>query len=170
MGLGIAFRDGQRHGAGHRGMRSHVRCGGPQWRLAAVRSNLQHEPRYPGAVDGSAVRQAGAALHGGAQGPAAARFRVTKILHDDGTQPQISRRGKKFKIDIDPLSGEEPRRTLAIMIAAFGLDQIIGPVVAGYGSDLTGSFLLLSLLAAVALCLSANLTVKAGEAEAITAL
>lgn len=61
------------------------------------------------------------------------------------------------------LSGEEPRRTLAIMTAAFGLGQIIGPVLAGYGSDLTGSFLLPSLMAAVALCLSAILTVKVGR-------
>ena len=61
------------------------------------------------------------------------------------------------------LSGDEPRRVLAIMTAAFGLGQIIGPVVAGYGSDLTGSFLLPSLMAAMALCISAILTVKIGR-------
>jgi len=58
------------------------------------------------------------------------------------------------------LLGKEPRRTLAIMTAALGLGQIIGLVLAGYGSDLTGSFLLPLLMAAVALCLSAFLTIK----------
>lgn len=48
-------------------------------------------------------------------------------------------------------------RWLAILSAAFGLGQIIGPVVAGYGFDLTGSFFLPSVLAAAALCASAYL-------------
>jgi predicted MFS family arabinose efflux permease len=55
------------------------------------------------------------------------------------------------------LSGEHPRRALAVMTAAFGLGQVIGPVVAGYGFDLTGNFVGPSLLAAGALCVSAVL-------------
>lgn len=58
------------------------------------------------------------------------------------------------------LSAGEPRRTLATMTAAFGLGQIIGPLVAGYGFDLTGSFLLPSMVAAVGLCIAAALTIK----------
>lgn len=48
-------------------------------------------------------------------------------------------------------------RWMAIATAAFGVGQIAGPVAAGYGYDLTGSFFLPSLMAAVALCLGAVL-------------
>ncbi len=58
------------------------------------------------------------------------------------------------------LSPGEPRRMLAIMTAAFGLGQIIGPLVAGYSFDLTGSFLVSSLLAAAGLCLAALLALR----------
>lgn len=57
------------------------------------------------------------------------------------------------------VSGDESRRALAVMTASFGLGQIVGPVVAGYGFDLTESFLLPSLVAAFALFISASLTV-----------
>lgn len=53
------------------------------------------------------------------------------------------------------LPGGDPRQTLAILTAAFGCGQIVGPVVAGYGHDATGSFLLPSMVAAGALVLSA---------------
>ena len=56
------------------------------------------------------------------------------------------------------LSGDQPRRALATMTAAFGLGQIVGPLVAGYGFDLTGSFLIPSLIAAAGLCLAAALS------------
>jgi hypothetical protein len=50
-----------------------------------------------------------------------------------------------------------PQRSLALMTAAFGLGQVIGPVAAGYGFELTGSFYLPTLAAAAALCISAVL-------------
>jgi predicted MFS family arabinose efflux permease len=55
------------------------------------------------------------------------------------------------------LAPENPRRPLAIITAGFGLGQIVGPIVAGYGFDLTGSFYLPSLLAAAGLLVGAGL-------------
>jgi predicted MFS family arabinose efflux permease len=49
------------------------------------------------------------------------------------------------------LAPADPKRWLAILTAAFGVGQIIGPIVAGYGFDLTGSFALPSMLAVIAL-------------------
>ncbi len=57
------------------------------------------------------------------------------------------------------LGGSRGRQMVALMTAAFGLGQILGPLVAGYGFDLTGSFLAPSLIAALALCVGAALTV-----------
>jgi predicted MFS family arabinose efflux permease len=55
---------------------------------------------------------------------------------------------------------DDPRRPLAILTAAFGLGQIVGPIVAGYGFDLTGSFYLPSLLAVAGLLVGAWLALK----------
>jgi predicted MFS family arabinose efflux permease len=55
------------------------------------------------------------------------------------------------------LTAGDPRRALGLMTAAFGLGQIVGPAVAGYGFDLTGSFFLPSMLAAAGLCVAAAL-------------
>ncbi|MEQ1880551.1 MAG: YbfB/YjiJ family MFS transporter, partial [Burkholderiales bacterium] len=41
-------------------------------------------------------------------------------------------------IEARRLSQGDPRRTLAVMTASFGLGQILGPTVAGYMHDLTG--------------------------------
>ena len=49
------------------------------------------------------------------------------------------------------LAGDSPRRALALMTAAFGVGQIIGPVVAGYLADWTGTYTWASLSAATAL-------------------
>jgi predicted MFS family arabinose efflux permease len=51
----------------------------------------------------------------------------------------------------------EPRRSLALMTAAFGLGQMLGPSFAGYAYDLTGSFRVPSLAAALALLIAAAL-------------
>jgi len=65
------------------------------------------------------------------------------------------------------LSQGDPRRTLAMMTAAFGLGQIIGPAFAGAVSDATGNFLLPSLAAAAALVFAALLAL-AGPSQPIT--
>ena len=55
------------------------------------------------------------------------------------------------------LAPSQARRSVAILTAAFGIGQIAGPIVAGYGFDHTGSFFLPSMLAVAALCISASL-------------
>ena len=56
------------------------------------------------------------------------------------------------------LSAGDPRSTLAVMTAAFGLGQIVAPAFAGLVHDATGSFMLPSMAAAAGLCLAALLT------------
>jgi predicted MFS family arabinose efflux permease len=63
------------------------------------------------------------------------------------------------------LAGEAPRRVLAIMTAAFGTGQIIGPLVAGVVADLAGNFVLASLLAAATLAVSAGLALSSGSGK-----
>jgi predicted MFS family arabinose efflux permease len=55
------------------------------------------------------------------------------------------------------LAPTDARPWVGILTSAFGLGQIVGPAVAGYGFDLTGSFFLPSMLAAAALCAAAVL-------------
>lgn len=52
------------------------------------------------------------------------------------------------------------RRTFALMTSAFGLGQIVGPLVAGYGFDMTGSFFLPSMIAAAGLVVGAGLSMS----------
>lgn len=52
------------------------------------------------------------------------------------------------------LAIESPRRALAMMTAAFGTGQIVGPVVAGYLANWSGSYTWASLAAAAALLIS----------------
>jgi predicted MFS family arabinose efflux permease len=57
------------------------------------------------------------------------------------------------------ISSGDPRRSLALMTAAFGLGQMIGPTFAGLAYDLDNSFLVPSLAAAAALFVAAGLVV-----------
>ncbi len=63
-------------------------------------------------------------------------------------------------------AGASPRRALAIMTAAFGTGQIIGPVLAGYAADWTGSFFAPSIGAAVVLLLAALIGWTSGRGRA----
>ena len=63
------------------------------------------------------------------------------------------------------LAPANPRRWVGILTSVFGLGQIVGPVVAGYGFDLTGSFFLPSMLAVAALCAAAVLAIAIARDE-----
>lgn len=64
------------------------------------------------------------------------------------------------------LAPADTRRWVAILTAAFGLGQIVGPIIAGYGFDHTGSFFLPSMLAVAALGVGAYLAVAISRATA----
>lgn len=55
------------------------------------------------------------------------------------------------------LAPQSPRRAFALMTASFGVGQILGPVVAGFLAQQTGSYFLPSMLAALALVVAAAL-------------
>jgi predicted MFS family arabinose efflux permease len=57
-------------------------------------------------------------------------------------------------------AGGNPRRVVGLMTVAFSLGQIVGPTVAGYARDVTGSFTSATIAAAVALVIAAALTVR----------
>lgn len=73
----------------------------------------------------------------------------------------ITAYGLQFARSIAP---DSQRRILAFMTAAFGIGQIIGPLVAGYLADWSGNYLLASLLAALALFVSAALVLRSARA------
>ncbi len=56
------------------------------------------------------------------------------------------------------LAPESPRKALAFMTAAFGVGQILGPVVAGWLAERSGSFTTPTLLAAIVLLICALIT------------
>lgn len=60
------------------------------------------------------------------------------------------------------LSSESPRRVLALMTAAFGVGQILGPLGAGFLAARTGSYVLPSLAAAAILLLAAGIAFAGG--------
>jgi predicted MFS family arabinose efflux permease len=53
---------------------------------------------------------------------------------------------------------QAPQRTFALMTASFGLGQIIGPVAAGLLAQMSGDFVLASVVAAAALVVSGAVT------------
>ncbi len=57
------------------------------------------------------------------------------------------------------LSSGDPRRSLALMTAAFGLGQMIGPSFAGFAFDFGGSFVMPTLVAAAMLTIGAVLVI-----------
>lgn len=65
------------------------------------------------------------------------------------------------------LADASPRKALALMTAAFGVGQIVGPVVAGALADLTGAYVIPSLLASAVLLASALLAWDAGRRSGI---
>ena len=65
------------------------------------------------------------------------------------------------------MADASPRRALGLMTAAFGFGQIVGPIFAGYIADLTGTFFVPSLGAALVLVLSAILAWDAGRRSAV---
>lgn len=64
------------------------------------------------------------------------------------------------------LASLAPRRALALMTAAFGIGQILGPIGAGYLADWTGSFVVPSLGAALILLASSLIGWSAGRDSA----
>ncbi|WP_247648157.1 YbfB/YjiJ family MFS transporter [Pannonibacter phragmitetus] len=60
-------------------------------------------------------------------------------------------------IEARRLSTGDPRRTIALMTASFGLGQMLGPSLAGFAAGSTGSFALPSAGAAFCLLLAAGL-------------
>ena len=61
------------------------------------------------------------------------------------------------------LAPNAERQALAKVTAAFGVGQAVGPVIAGYGFDITGSFLLASTLAAAGLVVASLLALRLGR-------
>ena len=63
-------------------------------------------------------------------------------------------------VHVRHMSGGNPRRNLALMTAAFGLGQMVGPTLTGVLYDSLGSYLLPSLLAVTALLVAAFLAAR----------
>jgi predicted MFS family arabinose efflux permease len=61
------------------------------------------------------------------------------------------------------LAGRSPRRALALMTAAFSTGQIVGPLIAGWLADATGTYFAGSAIAAACLVASAWLAWDAGR-------
>ena len=70
-------------------------------------------------------------------------------------------------IEAHHLSAGDPRRNLALMTAAWGLGQMVGPTLAGVLYDSLGSYVVPSLLAAAALVVAATLASGALSAHTL---
>ncbi|MBL0936404.1 MAG: YbfB/YjiJ family MFS transporter [Rhizobiaceae bacterium] len=123
------------------------------WGLAARRWGLRPAFAIGCAVEGAGV-MASVAL-GGMTGPL-----VGGILLGN-TFVAITALGIQIGRN---LAGPSPRKVLSVMTAAFGLGQIVGPVVAGIVADWTGGFFWPSVLAALALAVSAWLALSSKAA------
>ncbi len=58
---------------------------------------------------------------------------------------------------------QSPRRMMAITTAAFGIGQIVGPLIAGYLADISGNFTSSTLLAAAGLVIGSFFCISAGR-------
>jgi predicted MFS family arabinose efflux permease len=58
-------------------------------------------------------------------------------------------------------SAGDPRRNIALMTAAFGTGQIVGPALAGVMADQLGGFIAPTLAAAISLVIAASLALWA---------
>jgi predicted MFS family arabinose efflux permease len=65
------------------------------------------------------------------------------------------------------MAGDSPRRALALMTAAFGTGQIIGPLVAGWLASATGSYFAASAIAALCLVASGWLAWDSGRLSGV---
>lgn len=63
-------------------------------------------------------------------------------------------------VEVRRMTPGDPRRNLALMTAAFGLGQVIGPTFAGMTYAIGESFLVPSLVASLALLIAAALTIR----------
>lgn len=78
-----------------------------------------------------------------------------------GTFVAITAFGLRAGLALAPAA---PRRVVSIMTASFGVGQIIAPILAGYAAQWTGSFLLPSLVAALALATAGVIGLSIGTA------
>ena len=68
-----------------------------------------------------------------------------------GTFIAVTALGLQAGRQLAPLA---PRRILAVMTAAFGVGQIVGPIAAGLLAQASGNYVLASIMAAAALLVS----------------
>jgi len=66
------------------------------------------------------------------------------------------------------LAPAQQSRAFALITAAFGLGQILGPILAGWLLDRTGSFAVPSLIAAAGLVVAAGVAMAAARRHAQT--
>lgn len=123
------------------------------WNVMAVRRGLTVTFAVGCAVE--AVGVAASVGIGGYWGP------LLGGLLLGGTFIAITAIGLRASQVLAPLA---PRRALALMTAAFGVGQILGPIIAGYAAEWSGNFTAPSIGAAICLLLAAAISWSAGPA------